>query len=268
MYPDLLSIGPLTIHTYGLLVAIGFLGAFALTSWLARAYSLGYQQVMDMGFAGLVWGIIGSRLLFVLIHPSHFRAHPLEIFKIWEGGLVFSGGLLAVAGAMFWYSRRSRIPFRTIGDLWAPGVALGQATGRIGCFMAGCCYGKPLDGPWSVVFTRPDSLAPLNIPLHPTQIYSALSGFLISGILVMLHKRKRFEGQVLLWFFILHSTSRLMVERFRGDQRGLIPGTEMSVTQLFALLLLVGSVAALLMFDKSGIRSTKSEAITDDRISK
>lgn len=245
MFPDLFSIGPLTIHTYGLSVAVGFLAAFALTAWLARSHSLSHQQVVDMGFVGVVWGIMGSRLLFVLIHPSYYRAHPLEIFKIWEGGLVFSGGLLAVAAAMFLYSRRKRIPFRRIGDLWAPGVALGQAIGRIGCFMAGCCFGKPLDCPWAVVFTDPSSLAPLHVPLHPTQLYSAFSGFLITGILYMLHKRRKFEGQVLLWFFILHTTSRLLEERFRADQRGLIPGTDMSVTQLVALVLLIGSVVAL-----------------------
>jgi phosphatidylglycerol:prolipoprotein diacylglycerol transferase len=247
MFPDLFSIGPLTIHTYGVSVAVGFLAAFALTARLARSYFLNYQQVADMTFVGVVWGISGSRLLFVLIHPSHFWAHPLEIFKIWEGGLVFSGGLLAVAGAFFVYSRRNRVPFRRIGDLWAPGIALGQAVGRIGCFMAGCCFGIPLDSPWSVVFTHPRSLAPLNVSLHPTQLYSAFGGFLITCILYVLHKRKKFEGQVLIWFLILHSISRLLVERFRADHRGLIPGTEMSVTQLVALVLLFASVAALFM---------------------
>lgn len=247
MFPDLFSIGPLTIHTYGLLVAAAFIAALTMTARLARAYSISRQQVMDMAFVGVVWGILGSRILFILFHPSHYWAHPLEMFKVWEGGLVFSGGLVAVAAGMFLYSRHSQISFRRIGDLWVPGVALGQAIGRIGCFMAGCCFGRPLDNPLGVVFTHPDSLAPLNIPLHPTQLYSAFTGFLIAGILYMLHKRKKFEGQLLIWFFILHSTSRLLVERFRADHRGLIPGTEMSVTQLVALVLLGVSVAALLL---------------------
>ncbi|MDD5207359.1 MAG: prolipoprotein diacylglyceryl transferase, partial [Desulfobacterales bacterium] len=164
MLPDLLSIGPLTIHTYGLLVALGFAAAFASTLRLSPAYGLGFHQVMDMGFIGIVAGVAGSRLLFVLFNPSHFFARPLEMFKIWEGGLVFSGGLVAVAGAMLFYSRRHGISFLRIGDLWTPGVALGQSLGRVGCFMAGCCYGKPLDAPWSVVFTDPVSLAPLHIP--------------------------------------------------------------------------------------------------------
>lgn len=247
MFPDLYSIGPLTIHTYGLAVALGFIAAFALTFRLARSYSMSHREVMDMGFLAVVWGIIGSRLLFVLINPSYYWAHPLDIFMAWEGGLVFSGGILAAGLAMFLYSRDKGIPFGRIGDLWAPGVALGQAVGRIGCFMAGCCFGKPLEGPLAVVFTDPRSLAPLNIFLHPTQLYAAFTGFLITGILYLLHKRKKFEGQVFLWFLILHSTGRLLVERFRADQRGTVPGAEMSVTQLIALVLLMASVAALLV---------------------
>lgn len=261
MLPDLFSIGPLTIHTYGLLVALGFAAAFALTLRLSSAYGFGFQQVMDMGFIGIVAGVAGSRLLFVLINPSHFFAHPLEIFKIWEGGLVFSGGLVAVAGAMLFYSRRHGISFLRIGDLWTPGVALGQSLGRIGCFMAGCCYGKPLAAPWGVIFTDPGSLAPLDISLHPTQLYSALIGLLIAAVLLVLHKQKSFEGRILLWFLILHSTGSLLVERFRADHRGAIPGTEMNVTQLIAMILLIGSVAALMALTskrKSGKEQLKT----------
>ncbi|RJR38569.1 MAG: prolipoprotein diacylglyceryl transferase [Desulfobacteraceae bacterium] len=246
MLPDLLSIGPVTIHTNGLLVALGFAAAFLLTVRLSRFYGLGFQQVVDMGLIGMSAGVAGSRLLFILLHYSHFLARPVEMLKIWDGGLIFSGGLIAVAGAMFLYSRKHGISFLRLGDLWAPGVALGQALGRLGCFMAGCCYGKIMDAPWSIIFTHPDSLAPLNIPLHPTQLYSALSGFLITIILLVLHKRRSFEGRILLWFLILHSTGLLLVERFRGDDRNLVAGSEMSVSQLIALILLIVSVGGLM----------------------
>jgi phosphatidylglycerol:prolipoprotein diacylglycerol transferase len=258
MFPDLFSLGPVTVHTYGISVALGLTAAFAITIRLSRSYGFGYQQVIDMGFVGIIAGVVGSRLLFVLIHPSHFWARPLEILEIWEGGLVFSGGLVTVGGFMLFYSRRHPLPFLRIGDLWTPGVALGQAIGSIGCFMAGCCYGRPLYAPWRVVFTNPNSLAPLNIPLHPAQIYSALSGFLIAAVLLVLHRRKKFEGRILLWFLILHSTSSLLVERFRGDSRGVISGTEMSVTQLIALVLLIVSVAALMALT-SKCRTDKEE---------
>jgi phosphatidylglycerol:prolipoprotein diacylglycerol transferase len=245
MLPDLISIGPFTIHTYGFFVALGF----ALGIWTAvkvgKAQGVPSPQVMDMAFVMIVCAIIGSRLFYVLINFSYYKAHPLDILKLWQGGLVFSGGLVATTAAMLWYLRRHQLSFWSTGDLWAPSLALGQAIGRIGCFMAGCCYGRPTGSSWGVGFTHPKALAPLNIPLYPTQAFEAFSGFVIFLILLFLHGKRKFEGQVFLWYLILHSTARLFVERFRGDERGLIPGTEMTSTQLVAILILLGSVVML-----------------------
>lgn len=245
MFPDLFSVGPLTIHTYGVFVALGFIAGILVTVKLGKDQGLQPQQVMDMAFVIILWAIIGSRLLYILINFSYYRAHPLDALKIWQGGLVFSGGLVAVAGAMAWYLRRHRLSFWATGDLWAPALALGQAVGRIGCFMAGCCYGKPTELPWGIVFSHPHTLAPQNIPLHPTQVYSSFGGFLIFVILIIIHAKRKFDGQVFVWYLILHSTARLLVERFRGDERGLIPGTEMTLTQMLATVILVLAVAAL-----------------------
>ena len=245
MYPNLLSIGPLTIHSYGLFVALGFAVAFLVILKMGKAQGIKSQQVMDIGFIVILMAIIGSRLAYVVMNFSHYSAHPLDIFKIWEGGLVFSGGLVGVVLVMIWYLRRHRLAFWPMGDLCAPGIAIGQAIGRLGCFMAGCCYGKPTDLPWAVTFTHPQSLAPLNTPLHPTQLYSAFSGFIIFAVLMFLNAKKQFQGQVFIWFLILHSTARLFMERFRSDERGLIAGTEMSMTQLLTLLVLLGAVVAL-----------------------
>ncbi|MFH1122934.1 MAG: prolipoprotein diacylglyceryl transferase, partial [Pseudomonadota bacterium] len=256
MFPDLFSIGPLTVHTYGLFVAIGFAVALLVTLKTGKTQAVAPKLVLDMAFFMILWAIIGSRLLYVLNHFAYYRTHPAEIVKIWQGGLVFSGGLVAVIGVMIWYLKRHHLSFWTVGDLWAPGVTVGQAVGRIGCFMAGCCYGRPTDLVWGVVFNHPQSLAPLHVPLHPTQLYATLSGFMIFVILLLLGARKRFEGQVFVWFLILHSTARLLIERFRGDERGMIPGSEMSVTQLVATIVLLGGVGALLML-KSG-RQAKS----------
>ena len=154
---------------------------------------------------------------------------------------------MATAVAMIWYLKRHRLSFLSAGDLWAPSLALGQGIGRIGCFMAGCCYGRPTGSSWGVLFTNPKSLAPLNIPLYPTQLFEAFSLFVIFLFLIFLHGKRKFEGQVFLWYLILHSTARLFVERFRGDERGLIPGSEMTATQFVALLILLGSVVALLV---------------------
>ena len=259
MLPDLFSIGLFTIHTYGLFVAVGFIVALLVTVRLGRDQGFGNQQVMDMGFVIIVSALIGSRITFVLINLPHYLRRPLDIFKIWEGGLVFSGGLVTVIIVMIWYIRRHRLSYWKTGDLWAPAVSIGQGFGRIGCFMAGCCYGKPADLSWGVIFTNPDSLAPLNVSLHPTQIYSSLGGFAIFIALLAIHARKKYEGQVFLWFLILHSTARLAVERFRGDDRGLIFGTDMSATQLIALIVLFGAVTTLY------IVKSRQENPTEDR---
>jgi len=247
MYPTLLTLGPLNIHTYGLFIAIGFIIGLLVAMHIGKSEGFYSGQVLDMGFIVILCAIIGSRLAYVLLNISYYVEHPLDIFKMWQGGLVFSGGLVAVALVMIWYLKRRRLSFWKVGDLFAPAIAIGQGIGRMGCFMAGCCYGKPTGMPWGMIFTDPGTLAPRNIPLHPTQLYAALSGILIFAVLMILRAKRKFEGQVFLWFLILHSTSRLLMERLRGDDRGLIPGTEMSVTQLIALLILMAAVVALMI---------------------
>lgn len=247
MFPDLFSIGPLTVHTYGLFVALGFAAGIAVTVKLGKDRNIPAQQVMDMAFVMIFWAIVGSRLLYVFMNVSYFRDHPLDALKIWQGGLVFSGGVLAAAPAIAWYLRRRPLSFWAAGDLWAPALSLGQAVGRIGCFMAGCCYGKPTELPWGAVFTHPHSLAPPGVALHPTQLYSALAGFAIFAVLLFLYNRRRFQGQVFVWYLILHSNARLLMERFRADDRGFIPGTEMTLTQLVAFFILVAAIVALFL---------------------
>lgn len=245
MFPDLISIGPFTLHSYGLLVALGFLAGLFVTVQIGKREGYTSQQIMDMGFLMILGGVIGSRLLYILINLSHYLQHPLDALKIWQGGLVFSGGILGALIAMGWYSYRHSIPLWNLGDLWAPAASIGQGFGRIGCHLAGCCYGKPTDSCLGIVFTHPHSLAPLGIPLHPTQLYSSLSAFTIFAILLFLSLRKTYNGQVFLWFLILHSTARLWIEKYRWDDRGTLSGTSMTVTQLIALCILLAAIITL-----------------------
>jgi len=247
MLPDLFSIGPLTVHTYGLFLVLGIIIGLLVALWMGKSQGIRSLAIMDMGFITVLFAFLGARLVFVLMNIGYYREHPLDIIKIWQGGLVFSGGIIAALLVLGWYLKRHKLSFWKIGDLLAPSAAIGQGVGRFGCFMAGCCYGKPTEMKWGVVFTHPNALAPLNIPLHPTQVYAALSGFIIFIVLLWLHTKKQFEGQILLWFLILHSTSRLLVERFRGDERNFILGSEMTITQLSALLILFAAVIGLLV---------------------
>jgi phosphatidylglycerol:prolipoprotein diacylglycerol transferase len=247
MFPVLFSIGPLTLHTYGTFVATGIVVGILVTIRIGRSQGITSQNILDIGFIAIFSGIIGSRLLYILMNLSYYSSNPLDMLKLWQGGLVFSGGLLAALIILIWYSKRKDYNPLLLGDICSPGVAIGQAIGRIGCFMMGCCYGKPTTVAWGVVFTNPRSLARLNIPLHPTQLYSSLSGFVIFVILMILTAKKKFKGQVLLWFLILHSASRLLIERFRGDDRGLIPGTHWTVTQFSTVFILAGAVIMLII---------------------
>ncbi len=250
MFPDLFSIGPFTLHTYGLFVATGFLVGLMVTIKMGKAEGITPQQTMDIGFLMILAAIIGSRIMYVLMNISYYIERPVDIFKIWQGGLVFSGGIICVVLTVIWYTRKHHLSFWKIVDLWAPAMAIGQGIGRIGCFMAGCCYGKPTGSKLGVVFTNPHSLAPSNIPLHPTQLYSSASGFIIFFILFLLYPRRTFDGQVFLWLLVLHSTARLFVERFRGDDRGVLLGSGMSITQLVTLFILIAAIITLIIFKR------------------
>jgi phosphatidylglycerol:prolipoprotein diacylglycerol transferase len=256
MHPDLFSIGPLTIHTYGLFVALGVITGILIAVKFGKSSGIAANQIMDMCFMMVICGIIGSRLAYVVINFSYYMANPIDTIKLWQGGLVFSGGLIAVILVSIWYGKRHDLNIWVIGDTLAPAAAIGQAIGRIGCFMAGCCYGKPTDMMWGVVFTDPRCIAKLNIPLHPTQLYSSLSGLIIFIILVVINSKKKFNGQVLLWFLILHSTGRLLIERFRGDDRGFILANDFTATQLVTLVVLIAAVVTLFII-KPGKREKK-----------
>jgi len=262
MLPVLCKIGPITIHAYGLLAALGF---FLGVLWTARsAGKAGFNAgaVSDLCFYLVLAAIIGSRLWFVFIHWNHYVHHPLDILKVWQGGLVFYGGLVLAVPTAVIFTRRKKLPLWTTADLLAPGLALGQAVGRLGCLAAGCCYGRPSDLPWAVTFTDEQSLAPLHQPLHPTQLYSSLSLFLIFGLLVFLQNRKHFEGQVFWTYGLLHGLARTALETLRGDFRG--PGLigPLTATQIVALSL---ALLSLFMLIRRGRRLWPGTAVFNDR---
>ena len=220
MYPELLSIGPLTFHTYGLLVACGFLAGIW---WMAR---LGHQEgipkddMYDIAFWVVLAALVGSRIFFVIVNYDQFLAHPLAAFKIWSGGLVFYGGLIGAAGAMAVMVRIKKLRLWKVADIAAPAVALGHSIGRLGCFFAGCCYGLITDVPWAVTFTNVKTIAPMGVPLHPTQLYDSLNEFTIFLILTALRPYKKFEGQLWWTWLGLYAIGRAIVEMYRGDPRG------------------------------------------------
>jgi phosphatidylglycerol:prolipoprotein diacylglycerol transferase len=253
MHPILFKLGPLTIHTYGLFVASGFLLGLGLAVRQARKEGIPPHKIVDLGFYILLAAIIGSRLFFISINASHYIKNPLDILKIWEGGLVFYGGVFLALPAAIWYVKKNGLGIWKTADIFAPSIAIGHAIGRIGCFFAGCCYGKPAELlPWAVTFTDPESLvgASIGIPLHPTQLYESAGEFINFLILITLRGYKSFNGQLFMTYLLLYSVLRFIVEFFRGDMsRGFII-YNLSISQGISILIFLVAIGGLIILRK------------------
>ena len=160
MHPVLFHIGPFALHTYGVFVATAFLAAIGLALREARIVNEDADRILDLCFYVIIAAIVGSRILYVVINWPTFQEDPVEIIRIWHGGLVFYGGFIAALLTALWYIRTRGLSTWKTADILAPPIAFGQFVGRIGCFFAGCCYGKPCKLPWAVTFTNAESLAP------------------------------------------------------------------------------------------------------------
>ena len=249
MFPILLDIGSFKLYTYGLFLALGFMTAVWFSKRNARFYGTPDQDIADIFFVILVSSLVGARILYVIINFDFYQNNLLDIFKIWNGGLVFFGGFIAATGAAIFALKIKKMAVWKTADIIIPGIALGHSIGRLGCFFAGCCYGKECDLPFAVKFTHPDSLAPLNLYLHPTQLYMVVSDFFLFLILMWLQKRKRFQGMIFLYYIILYSAFRAVIEFFRGDFRGDFFFDFLSVSQGIGLV--VSCLALVMVFKLS-----------------
>ncbi len=249
MYPVLFTIplmGGLKLHSYGLMVALGFLVGIFWVGREAKRVGMPADKLMDLAFYIIVSAIVGSRLLYVLIEdPQILWTQPLDFFKVWEGGLVFYGGLIGAVATSAWYMKRHQLNFWKVADIFMPGVAIGHAIGRLGCFAAGCCYGRPVDHPawWAVIYpTEGEGLAPGGTPLFPTQLMESGAELAIFLILVYYSRKKKFDGQILLMYLILYSIIRIVLEFFRGDfVRGFIVGG-VSTSQFVSIFLILAAI--------------------------
>jgi phosphatidylglycerol:prolipoprotein diacylglycerol transferase len=228
-----IQFGPFALHTYGLFVATGFLLGIAWSMREARERGLDPDLLSDLGFYIILGAIFGARILYVLINPTYFWHNPQEILMFWKGGLVFSGGaIMATILAWIFLKAKRQDPWRWM-DALAPGIGLGEAVGRIGCLAAGCCYGAACDLPWAITFNHPESLAPLHLPLHPTQLYHSLAGLACFVVTLGLKTKVRGKGQLMGIFLLLFGMLRYVIELFRSDYRGDLG--PLSVTQFIAL---------------------------------
>ena len=258
MYPILFEFGFITIFTYGLLVATGFLTAILFASSRAEKEGLESQKILDLCFYIMLSALIGARFLYVIVEYKYFLTNPIEIFKFWKGGLVFYGGLILGVITAFLYLKKHKMPLWKTADLLAPSILIGQCIGRWGCLFAGCCYGIKTDVSWAITFTNPLSLAPIGISLHPTQIYLSLNAAFILIVLIWLSKRKKFDGQIIWSYGILYSMGRFLIEYFRGDDRGFAVEQFLSTSQFVGILIFI--LSALMFFKLFRTNLTKNRA--------
>lgn len=252
MYPVLFAFGRFHVYTYDVMVVLGILVGVVLARRQAAKEGIDPNKIVDIAFYALLAALIGSRLLFVLVNLQEYANDPLKSLKIWEGGFVFYGGLLPAVAVGIWYIRRIGLPLWQVVDIFAPSVAVGHAIGRIGCFFAGCCHGMPTSLPWAVMFKDPQSLAPLGVPLHPTQLYSSFSLFSIFAFLVFLRRRKTFHGEIFWSYIFVYSLVRFLLEFLRADPRGSVLGGVLSTAQAIAIPLAGIAVFMLLLLRKRG----------------
>jgi phosphatidylglycerol:prolipoprotein diacylglycerol transferase len=247
MFPRLIHFGSFYLPTYGVTLAIAYLTATWFLRRKALAAGLPEQKVFDLSLAILASAILGAKALLVIVEWRHYLNKPADLIDVLRSGGVFYGGLICASVVGIWYLRRHRLPAWKVADMGAPAIALGEA--------AGCCYGKETHGPFGVTFTDPFANqavgTPLNVPLHPTQIYLSVNAFVIFLLLQWAYRRKTFDGEVFWLYLLLYSVTRGILEIWRGDLvRGfVIPGI-LSTSQFIGVLVALGSIAMLVFLSR------------------
>lgn len=247
MHPILFKIGSWPIHSYGALIAAGFIAASVVFRKLSERSKLNVDQVMDLVFWSFLIGFLGARTLYVITRWEDFASDPASIFRIWEGGLVFFGGPLAVVPFLIWYLRKHALPLWKTMDVLVPGIALAHAFGRLGCLAAGCCYGKPTGSEWGVKLDSPlveESMR--GIFLHPVQLYESAALLVLFAGLLLVYRSRRFDGQVVLTYFMAYPLIRSITELFRGDSiRGFVIDGWLSTSQFISAIVFLTAAVAL-----------------------
>jgi phosphatidylglycerol---prolipoprotein diacylglyceryl transferase len=239
VHPVLFKIGSLTIYTYGFCIALGaILGFLYMSRQSKKLFGLGFEQSNNLFLLLMVAGIVGGKFFMLFEDPKLYLSHPSKFFS--GSGFVFYGSLLFCIPSMLWFFKKHRIPTLAMLDVMAVVTCIVHGFGRIGCFMAGCCYGLETSSFLGVTFTDVACSAdPLNTPLHPTQLYEASFIFLLMITLLVLGRSKAFEGQLFLIYLIVYAIGRGVIELFRGDtNRGFVIEGILSNSQFISLLII------------------------------
>src|SRR4029077_7192613 len=269
MYPIIFHIRNYPSNTYGVFLALAFLGAIFVTVKLAVRDGLPRERIYDLCLWLLVSSLVGSKLLMFFTEPE-YRDHPLQLISLdfLRSGGVFYGGLIGAVLTGYFLMKRYKLPWWKTADACAPGIAIGNFFGRQGCFAAGCCWGKPTSLPWGVKFSELGheiTGVPTDAYLHPTQLYESFAMLLVFFFLLWLHKHRRFNGQVILFYALLYSVIRCAIEFLRDDPRGDLFGlttlTGLSTSQLISLIVGTGALVLLVLRWRKTAGITKAQRV-------
>ena len=246
MKNELLTIGPFTVYGYGLMIAIGIVAGCLTAEYRARKQSLDSDQIFPMILWCLLGGFFAAKILFWITEWKSIAEDPGFMMETLSSGFVVFGGIIGGIFTGWLYCRIKKLTFFKYADVILPSVALAQGFGRIGCFLAGCCYGKETDSPLSVTFVD-SGFAPNGVALIPTQIYSSVLDFLHYGLLLLILKRQRRDGETAACYLIFYSAGRFVLEFFRGDlARGSVGA--LSTSQFISLFTFAAGIALLVFF--------------------
>jgi len=256
VFPKLFSHGDFFIPTYGVLVALAFLAGLWVTVRLARRSGINAELVTNLAVYCALAGIAGAKILMIVFDWNHFSSHPGEIFSFstLQAAGVYQGGLILAIVTAFLYVRHHGLPWLQTFDAFAPGIALGHAIGRVGCFAAGCCWGKECDLPCAVTFRNPEANqltgVPLHVALHPSQLYELGTEAMLFGFLYWRFGRAHRPGTIIGLYLVLSSIMRFLIEFTRFHEQALPFGLPLSITQWIAIGLAMAG-GALLWTQKS-----------------
>jgi phosphatidylglycerol:prolipoprotein diacylglycerol transferase len=254
MHPILFEVGGITIYSYGVLLAAAYLLGLQFALVRARQRGLDRQRVMDLGIWIIVSALVGAKLLLLVVDFKRFTSVWDALGVMARSGGVFYGGLIAAVAVAFWYMWRYRLPLWTTTDVFAPAIALGHAVGRMGCLLAGCCFGRATSVPWAITF-HSDAAAtnvgtPLGTPLHPTQLYDAGAELAILALLLATERRgSQFAGRTFWSYLLLYGIARFIIEFYRGDPRGMVFDV-LSTSQFVSIVLVPVSIVMLIVLSR------------------
>jgi phosphatidylglycerol:prolipoprotein diacylglycerol transferase len=253
MHPILFEIRGFPVYTYGVMLAAAYLLGLQFALVRARSRGLKAERVMDLGIWIIVSALVGAKLLLLVVEWDTYSRSAADMLTLVRSAGVFYGGLIVAVAVALFYLWKYRMPMWSVADVFAPGIALGHTIGRLGCFFAGCCFGRETSVPWAVTFHNEYAArnvgTPLNVPLHPTQLYEAGAELLILGLLLATEKRGRtFPGRTFWAYMLMYGLSRFAIEFYRGDVRGAV--AMFSTSQFVSLLIVPVSIAMLLYLSR------------------